>query len=70
MPGDTGGRFLSGDDPMRVFAAGMLTNLLTIEVAWRSGKRSLVTNALPNHLYEIEEAGATTTPVAAAPEVR
>ncbi len=59
----SGGRYLSGDDAMRVFAAGSLTNRLRIEVTWRSGKRSMVTNALPNCLYEIAEAGAT----AAAP---
>ena len=53
-----GGRYLSGSDPMRVFAAGDLTNRLTIQVAWRSGKRSAITNALPNHIYEIDEATA------------
>ena len=30
-----GGRYVSGDDPMRVFAAGASTNL-TIEVTWRT----------------------------------
>jgi enediyne biosynthesis protein E4 len=54
----SGGRYLSGDDPMRVFAAGSLTNRLTIEVTWRCGTQSLVENALPNHIYEIDEAGA------------
>ena len=53
-----GGRYLSCDDTMRVFAAGSLTNRLRIEVAWRSGKRSLVAEARPNCLYEIAEAGA------------
>jgi len=52
-----GGRFLSSDDPMRVFAAGAATRL-EIEVAWRSGRRSLLTNAEPNCIYEIDEAGA------------
>src|SRR5262249_33836796 len=32
-----GGRYLSCDDTIRVFAAGSLTNKLTIEVRWRSG---------------------------------
>src|SRR5207245_276352 len=50
---------------MRTFAAGSLTNRLTIEVAWRSGRRSLITNALPNHVYEINEAGAQPVPVPA-----
>jgi hypothetical protein len=54
----SGGRFLSGDEPMRVFAAGSLTNRLRIEVAWRDARHSVVENALPNHLYEIDENGA------------
>src|SRR5207244_4825603 len=29
-----GGRYLSGDDPMRVFAAGAPTNQMRIEVGW------------------------------------
>ena len=43
---------------MRVFAAGSPTNRLTIEVRWRSGQRSVVSNALPNSVYEIAESGA------------
>jgi len=50
-----GGRYLSGDDPMRVFAAGGLTNHLTIEVVWRSGQHSVVQDAKPNHIYAISE---------------
>src|SRR5438128_8233129 len=53
-----GGRYLSSDDPMRVFAAGSLTNEMRIEVKWRSGKRSVVTGVKANRIYEIEEAGA------------
>jgi hypothetical protein len=53
-----GGRYLSGDDPVRVFAGGSLTNELTIEVSWRSGKRSLIKGAKANWIYEISEAGA------------
>ncbi|HMJ63911.1 MAG TPA: VCBS repeat-containing protein, partial [Candidatus Binatia bacterium] len=53
-----GGRYLSGDDEMRVFAAGSMTNQLTIEVTWRNGSRSVVTNAKPNRIYEIAEAGS------------
>jgi hypothetical protein len=55
-----GGRYMSGDDSMRVFAAGSATNL-TIEVAWRSGLSSRVMNARPNYVYEIDEAGATSS---------
>jgi hypothetical protein len=51
----SGGRYLSGDDPMRVFAAGSLTNRLMIEVTWRNGRQSVVKDALPNHIYEIDE---------------
>jgi hypothetical protein len=50
-----GGRYLSCDQAMRVFAAGTLTNDLRIEVTWRSGKQSVVEHARPNRLYEIEE---------------
>ncbi|MBM3837947.1 MAG: hypothetical protein FJ398_08270 [Verrucomicrobia bacterium] len=51
-----GGRYLSSDEPLRVFAAGSLTNELTIEVNWRSGLRSLVRGAKANRVYEIQEA--------------
>jgi hypothetical protein len=57
----SGGRYLSCDDTRRVFAAGSLTNRLRIEVAWRGGRRSVITNALPNRLYEIAEAAADFT---------
>ncbi len=49
------GRYLSCDQPMRVFAAGALTNELTIEVLWRGGARSVVTGVKPNRIYEIAE---------------
>ncbi len=53
-----GGAYLSGSDPICVFAAGPNANDLTIEVTWRSGKRSLVNGVKPNRIYEIDEAGA------------
>jgi hypothetical protein len=53
-----GGRYLSGDDPLRTFAAGSLTNALTIEVNWRGGRKSLIRNAAANRIYEIDEARA------------
>jgi hypothetical protein len=53
-----GGRYLSGDQPMRVFAAGSLTNVLRIEVTWRSGKLSAISGVKPNRIYEIDEPGA------------
>jgi hypothetical protein len=53
-----GGRYLSCDDAMRVFAAGSLTNRMRIEVRWRSGKRSVVEGVRPNREYEIDEPGS------------
>ena len=61
-----GGRYLSGDEPLRVFAAGSLTNRLRIEVDWRGGKRSVVAWTEPNRVYEIAESGAT-APASALP---
>ena len=56
----SGGRYLSSDDTMRVFAAG--TNGMTIEVTWRSGVRSVATNVMPNRIYEIQEVGLPSRP--------
>src|SRR6266487_2212422 len=53
-----GGRYLSCDDAMRVFAAGNLTNEMRIEVKWRSGKRSVINGVRANRIYEVGEAGA------------
>jgi len=53
-----GGRYLSSDDALRVFAAGSLTNDMRIEVKWRNGKRSVVNAVKANRIYEIDEAGA------------
>ena len=57
----SGGRYMSGDDPMRVFAAGLGTNF-TVEVVWRAGARSVVSNCLPNRIYEIDESAASEAP--------
>lgn len=53
----SGGRYASGDDPVRVFAAGEAKHL-TIEVTWRNGAKSRLEGALPNRIYEIDERGA------------
>lgn len=50
-----GGRFLSSDDPMRVFAAGAAPRPMQLEVDWRSGRRTVLTNVQPNCLYEVWE---------------
>ena len=65
-----GGRYMSGDEAMRVFAAGSATNKLTMEVTWRSGMRSVVSNAEPNRIYEIAESGAVKTAPVGKPEVK
>jgi hypothetical protein len=54
----SGGRYLSGDDAMRVFAAGAEDRELRLEVTWRSGRRSVVSGARANHIYLIDEAEA------------
>jgi hypothetical protein len=56
-----GSRYLSGDDAMRVFAAGSATQALAIRVTWRGGRESVVTNVQPNRLYEIAEASSLAT---------
>lgn len=53
-----GGRYLSGFDPLLVFAAGKIQAGMTLEVKWRSGKRSVVPQIKPNRVYEIAETGA------------
>jgi len=54
-----GGYYVSGSDPMYVFAAGK--NNLTIEVTWRNGKWSIIHGVKPNRIYEIDENSATAT---------
>ncbi len=51
----SGGRYLSGDDALQVFAAGTGTGPLSLDVRWRSGTISHVEVVRANHLYEIEE---------------
>jgi hypothetical protein len=52
-----GGRYLSSDQPMRVFAVGNLTNEMRIEVVWRNGRRTVVSGVKGNRIYEIYELG-------------
>lgn len=58
----SGGRYLSGSQALRVFAAGSVTNRLRVEVDWRSGRRSAVDDVPANTLCEIHEADAPTAP--------
>ncbi len=54
-----GGRYLSADDTLRVFAATASgREPLRIEVTWRSGRRSRVDGVVAGRLYEIDEAAA------------
>jgi hypothetical protein len=56
-----GGRYMSGDQALRVFAANAKSEKpVQLEVIWRSGKRSVVENAKPNRIYEVNEADAAT----------
>ena len=50
-----GGRYMSGSDPLLVFAVGKAQREMTIEVMWRSGKTSVVQGVLSNRIYEIDE---------------
>ncbi len=53
-----GGRYLSSDEPMRVFAAGTLTNILSIEVTWRDGSQSRVDDVKANHVCSITQSAS------------
>jgi len=64
----SGGRYLSGADTLLVFAAGAAVKGMSIEVSWRSGKSSRVSEVNANCIYEISEEGAQTS-VAAAPTI-
>jgi len=52
-----GGRYLSADDAVRVFAAGQASEL-TVEVRWPNGSLSRTEHLLPNHICEIVEGEA------------
>ena len=55
-----GGRYLSSDEPIRMFAAG--SGNMTIEVTWRSGKRTIIREAKANRVYEVAEEAASENP--------
>ena len=50
-----GGRYLSSDDSMRVFATGSASQI-DVEVRWRSGRTTSLRSLKPNCIYEIDEA--------------
>lgn len=51
-----GGQYLSSSEPLRCFAAG--TGEMTLQVDWRSGRRSVIRGVRPDCAYEIEESAA------------
>ena len=50
-----GGRYLSGSDPLLMFAAGAHNADLSLTVRWRNGSERTVTGLRPNRLYEFTE---------------
>jgi hypothetical protein len=54
-----GGHYLSGDDAMRVFAGASSRESLRLEVTWRNGSRSVLTNVIANRIYEIDETSSS-----------
>ena len=64
----SGGRYLSGDQALRVFAAGQARSL-DVEVVWRGGRRTEVRGLEPDQIVEIEEADTLDPrPAAASPQ--
>lgn len=55
----SGGRYLSCDEAVRVFAAGTLTNQMRLEIRWRSGRQTVVEGVRANRLYEVFEEGSS-----------
>lgn len=51
-----GGRYLSGDDPIRVFAATDPEAKYSLEITWPDRKTTKVNGLTPNTLYVIDEA--------------
>jgi len=51
-----GGRYLSSDEPLRVFAAGTRNDPMHLEIRWRNGKKSRIEGVRANHLYDVEDA--------------
>jgi hypothetical protein len=55
-----GGRYLSGDQAIRVFAADPDSKTpMRLEVRWRNGSQSTVTGVLTNRIYEISQSAST-----------
>ena len=69
-----GGRYLSSDEPTRVFAMASAESLATIQVTWRDGTRTQVPDVMANHWIEISQAASpppkkNVSPTAKAPSL-
>lgn len=53
-----GGRYLSSDEPARVFASDGALSSGRLLVHWRGGKQSEIQSVRPNTIYEVFESGA------------
>ena len=62
----SGGRYLSGDEAVRVFAAGTASRL-TVEVTWPSGRRTRLDDVPANSRVEVVEGPDATEVPAPAP---
>ena len=59
----SGGRYLSGDQAQRVFAAPTNASAsLHLEVRWRNGAVSVFTNLSAGHIYEMDQASSQVFP--------
>ena len=57
-----GGRYLSADDPVRMFAAGSSGGNGVVAVKWRTGLQTLLSNVPPNSLCVVEERDSVPAP--------
>ena len=62
----SGGRYLSGDESRRTFAAK--EKIESIKVIWRSGRESNITNVYPNRHYEIQESTSLSVKAISEPD--
>jgi len=62
-----GGRYLSCDEGLRVFAASA-KGPMTLEVRWRSGRVSRLEGVEADSLYEVDEAGAVASAAGPTPK--
>ncbi len=55
----SGGRYLSGCQAMLTFAAAIVPGPMRLEVHWRSGRESALTNIIAGRLYEVYESSTS-----------